>query len=155
MSKRPSKPTNLKLLEGGYILKRELQAEPKPRPIAPEIPKDIDPAAKKAFKIFTKRLTRIGLVTENDGDTLGVLCQVRARLEWIYRNMRSVKRQLNKEFNPELEKHLFNLMKEERYYTQIFRRYASEFGLTPRGRVGLVVGSKDRDDGVELLTQVP
>jgi phage terminase small subunit len=34
-----------------------------------------------------------------------------------------------------------------------FRLMASEFGLTPRSRVSLVVGSKDRDDNEDLLTK--
>ena len=44
-------------------------------------------------------------------------------------------------------------MKEERLYSQVFRMQAAEFGLTPRGRVGLaVVGGGDPDEGAELLT---
>ena len=152
MSKQPYKPTRLKALEGGRISKQAREAEPKPRPIAPEMPKDIDPGAKKAFKILAKRLSRIGLVTENDGDVLAVLCQIRSRLEWIYRTTRSIKLQIKKDFNPELTKQLAFLMREERNFSQIFRRYASEFGLTPRGRVGLVIGTRDRDEDEDLLS---
>lgn len=43
-------------------------------------------------------------------------------------------------------------MKEERLYLSIFRQQASEFGLTPRGRSGLSVGTMDKDEGSNLLT---
>ena len=39
----------------------------------------------------------------------------------------------------------------EKQYHQLFRLYAAEFGLTPRGRSGLSVGD-NKDDGDDLLT---
>jgi hypothetical protein len=41
----------------------------------------------------------------------------------------------------------------EKQYMEIYRHHANEFGLTPRGRVGLVVGgNKDEDDGEDLMS---
>lgn len=43
------------------------------------------------------------------------------------------------------------LIKEERHWLKIVRGYAGEFGLTPRGRVGLSISPDPGDDGPDLL----
>ena len=45
------------------------------------------------------------------------------------------------------------LLREERYYAQLFRQYAQEFGLTPKGRVGLSVSTDAGvPEGADLLS---
>ena len=180
MAKRPYKPTKLRALEGGRSnsLKKPgkvLEKEPQPRPVAPKCSPDIDTQAKKVWKDLAPKLERIGLLTETDGDMFAILCQIRSRLVFIIKRIKTIDKGL-----PRLEKELFGvvgdskevlaqkadlyqtitsmrgekvfLMKEERLYSANFKSYAGEFGLSPRSRVGLVIGADSEGDGEDLLT---
>ena len=175
------KPTQLKVLEGCRGHKRLPADEPRPRPVRPTIPAAIDAAAKRHWKKIAPVLERIGLLTEADGAALAAICQSQAILENLYRELDRTNRTLKKaesggrfknepvtntENNNEnqdgaaemvttLEKRRADLWKEIRLQQANFRLQASEFGLTPRGRVGLVVGGRDTDDDEALLTKAP
>lgn len=146
MGKRASKPTGLRALEGGRsnsLTKPDQMNEPKPRPVAPGPPKDIDTRAKKFWKGLAPKLERLGLLTEVDERAFAVLCQVQSFIFQLQDDLRQM--QL---FEDKAE-HL----KELRQLYQVFRQYAGEFGLTPRGRVGLTVGGGFGDDeGKDLLS---
>lgn len=156
MGKRASKSTTLRALEGGRsnsLPKPDKLNEPKPRPNAPDIPKDIDPGAKRAWKRLAPKLERLGLLTENDGDMFAALTQIRSRLEVIFRRQKKVatlikraEKDMDYELSGNLQKERMWLYKEERLYLQLFRMQATEFGLSPRGRVGLTVGVEDDPD---------
>jgi len=141
------KATKLKVLEGNRGKRQLPTDEPKPQPIAPECPKDIDPKAKKVWAQLAPKLVKLGLLTETDGDVFAALCQQRSRLEFIHRQLR---KRDNKSLVDDGKANAYVVM--EKQYYQIFRMYASEFGITPRGRVGLSVGGKelmpDDDDGM-------
>ena len=83
MSKRPYKPTKLKILEGRRGHRPLPENEPMPRPITPEIPDDLDDNAKKVWQRVAPMVGRLGLLTEVDGEMFGGLCQIRSRLRWI------------------------------------------------------------------------
>ena len=137
MSKRPYKPTKLKIIEGNRSKIPLPENEPQPHPKAPKVLKDIDSGGKKVWKRLAPKLEKMGLLTEADGDMFSGLCNIRSRLEWISKKLKS--KDLDETDRP-------FLMKEERLYLALFRMYASEFGLSPRGRVGLSVGGKKLDD---------
>jgi phage terminase small subunit len=155
MGKRASKSTTLRALEGGRsnsLPKPDKVNEPKPRPKAPDIPKDIDPGAKRVWKRLGPKLERLGLLTENDGDMFASLVQIRSRLETIFRRQKKVARMIKraeKDLDYDVLENLLKdrawLYKEERLYLQLFRMQAAEFGLSPRGRVGLSVGTENDD----------
>jgi P27 family predicted phage terminase small subunit len=167
MGKRASKATGLKVIEGNLGRRPLPENEPRPAPVIPECPKDIDPKAKRVFRRLSPILTRIGLLTEVDDDMLGVLCQTRSRLEMIFRRLRRIdldlKRYQKRLASDEACDHDISMvesllgeraffMKEERLYSQKFRMEAGEFGLTPRGRVGLAVVGKKSDADEDLLS---
>lgn len=157
MSQKPSKPTALKLLEGNRG-KRDLPTdEPKPRPIAPPVPSDIDTQAKKVWHRLAPKLEKLGLLTETDGDAFANLCQIRSRLIAIHNFVKKDNKSLVQESEkPSPDGGVFYEYKPspyiimEKQYYDLFRKYAAEFGLTPRGRVGLSVGSKE-GEGDDLI----
>lgn len=171
------KPTKLKLIEGNRG-KRKLAEEVKPNPVMPECPGELDSGAKRFWKYLGPKIERLGLLTEVDGDSFAGVCQTRSRLMLIWKQLKRLNldiakqrkklSRLQKEGPSEetgekimievaqlkaLEGERGFFMKEERLYSQVFRMQAAEFGLTPRGRVGLAVSSSgDPDEGAELLT---
>ena len=79
------------------------------------------------------------MLTETDGESFANLCKIRSRLIWIAKELKKIHAgKLTSEKLP-------FFLKEERLYMGLFRQHAPEFGLTPRGRVGLTVGKKDID----------
>ena len=131
MAGRP-KPTTLKLIEGNPGKRPLPENEPTPYPKAPECPDDIDSGAQDVWKRLGPKLERLGLLTETDGDLFSMLCQIRSRLVWIHQ-----------EIDKGDESKRSFLLKEERLYSALLRQYATEFGLSPRGRVGLTVAGKE------------
>ncbi len=160
MAKRAYKTTRLKVLEGNRSRKKNLgQGEPQPRPVEPQCPADLDAEARRVWNEIAPRLERLGLLTENDGDMLAVLCQIRSRLAAIHGFIRDGNASLVQERvtidgagveHIEIKASPYAVM--EKQYYQIFRMYAREFGMSPLGRSGLVVDSGDSMPGAELLT---
>ena len=161
MAKAPYKPTALRAIEGGRshsLPKPEEVNEPKPTGKAPPPPTWLDTQGKKAYKTATGKLERVGLMTEVDGDAFAFLCQIRSRLIDIIKYLNKQNRALVQEkvfVDPtgqehhEIKQSPYAVM--EKQYLQLYRQYAAEFGLTPRGRTGLSVG-KGKDDGEDLLS---
>ena len=154
------KPTPLKVLEGNRGKRPLPENEPKPRPKAPECPPDLDTGARKAWRRLAPILERLGLLTELDGDTFASVVQIRSRLEKLFRRQKKVEtlirkatKALDSDEMEALQKEREWLFKEERLFLQQFRQYAAEFGLSPRGRVGLAVGvgKKDSQFGDDIL----
>lgn len=134
------KPTDLKLLHGNPG-KRQLDDEPKPKKMIPERPKDMDEGAVKIWKKLAPKLSQLGLLTEVDGDSLRNLCQIRSRLEKIYNGIAANGGELISTEYTKLEKQ----------YLQLYRLYAADFGLSPRGRTGLSVGGEKKTSEFENL----
>ena len=172
MAGRP-KPTALKAIEGNRGKRKTPDNEPQPEAVIPDMPKTIDADAKRTWKKLAPMLEQLGLITEADGDMLAILCQIQARTSQIHKEMKQAKREsaklrrLYKEYFEarELDKvkdiimllgdvkaTIAHLMKEERQYSQLFRQYGAEFGLSPRGRTGLTVGGGKDGGGEDFLT---
>ncbi len=154
MGRGPSKPTALRALEGGRsnsLQKPEeaLAKEPKPRPVCPAPPKELTTRAKKIWKKLAPRLFALGLLTELDEDAFFILCHDLAAIRELAAALKEGNLFENKE---EMEKR--KLMEVLLYRkTNSYMKHAKEFGLTPRGRVGLVVGGDGkRGEGADLLT---
>jgi len=157
MSNKPYKPTNLKLLEGNRGKRKLPKNEFKPFPKAPKVHLDLDRQAKKTWKRLAKVLEPVGLLTEADGDLFAMLCQARSRIfkchSFIKENNPSLVQVVKKEDSKGNKSHTIKpgpyVVMEKQYY-ELFRRLAGEFGLSPRGRIGLTVG-RDPDKGDDLL----
>lgn len=80
MAGRPPKPTALKLLHGNPGKRKLNDKEPKP-PVGAEPPAYLkaDPVLLAEWKLEAPRLTRLGLLTEIDGDVLARICVLRVR----------------------------------------------------------------------------
>ena len=75
---------------------------------------------------------KVGVVDRDGCDLFSMLCQIRSRLVWVHGEIAGCD-----------EKRMGFLLKEERLYSALLRQYATEFGLSPRGRVGLTVGGRE------------
>jgi hypothetical protein len=104
----------------------------------------------------------LGLLTEADGDTFGILCQVKSRLISVHKEIEAAHKSIDiieaqnvgrgNETYKTVLKELPSLLRLERQYSNLFRVFAVEFGLTPRGRVGLQIMESGAAEGGELLT---
>lgn len=152
MGRGPHKPTALRALEGGRsnsLQKPEDINEPKPAPVNPDPPKELGTQAKKIWKDLAPKLSKLGLLTEADVLAFTVVCHEAALIRFCLKELKE----------PEMFKSLENLEKEAKTI-EIYRasvanlyKFAKEFGMTPRGRVGLVVGGGgERGAGADLLT---
>jgi len=128
----------------------------------PKCPADIDKDAKATWKELAPIVHRMGMLTEVDGPAFANLCQIRGRIIQINKFIKrenpslvQVKRKIDPETGQDITEFVpspYEVM--ARQYYELFRKYASEFGLTPRGRVGLAVVGKDSDDDFGDLLKV-
>jgi len=164
MGKRPSKPTQLRVLESSrdeHGIKPEdtLEREPTPEVIEPECPFFIDDDAKAVWDKLAPKLVKLNLLTEVDGAVFGMLCQQIARIGHIHELIAAKSKSLvQRRYYHDGEKRRVDekpsvYVTMEKQYYPIFRMFAKEFGLTPVGRVGLTVGKTNKDDdGADLLS---
>jgi len=159
MPRRATKPTKLKVLEGNPGKRPLPTDEPKPAQVMPTMPPDLDKEAQEVWNTLGPKLLRIGLLTETDGDSFSILCQIRGRLQQIHALMHQpegpvliqTKVTIDGSGQEHTELKSSPYVKEERLYYSLFRQYAAEFGLTPRGRVGLKTTGNDEDSGFGSL----
>jgi len=155
MGRGPHKPTALRALEGGrsHSLPKPDEAlakEPTPAVVCPDPPKELNTRAKKIWKDLGPKLAALGLLTEADEGAFFVLCHELA----ILRESADALRTRNPLLETEEETKRFRHLEAVFHRTSAsFMKNAKEFGCTPRGRVGLVVGSDvNGEQGVDLLT---
>lgn len=159
MTNRP-KPTALKVLEGNRGKRPLPEDEPRPDAVEPSMPSDLDATAKRIWKELAPKLVKIGLLTELDGDEFASLCQIASRL----RSIRGFIKKENKTLSQQTERPapdggVYYEQKPSHYvgmelkYYDALRKYAADFGLSPRGRTGLQVGLSKKEDGDDLLSQ--
>ncbi len=156
MGRKATKPTRLRVLDGQRNEKGEkpedtLAKEPEVQPLKNiESPSDLDEIAKKTWSELVPILSEAKLLTQIDRDNLAILCQIRS---WIIQLHKELEEQPfgmpEYTVDPTGQEHMRVRVdarrKELRLLYGIFRSYAAEFGLTPRGRVGLIVGPKEPD----------
>ena len=157
MGKTAHKPTKLKALEGNRGHRPPPQNEPEPDGAIPGRPGNLNKTAGKYWDEYTPMINRIGLLTEVDGTAFATLCQIMARLDYIYGKINSIEKQLgvddiDVEEKVVLEKRMEYFWKEERHYTPLKAKLSGDFGMHPRGRVGLTVGSGKKDKKKSFLT---
>ena len=162
MSKRPYKPTSLKVLEGNRGKRKLPKDEPKPEPalkndVLGHFPEGSE-ARKTAERLFPI-LDKMGIFTRADIDNFWILCWIRDRLsaisKFLYEENKSLVQASEK---PSPDGGVFYEAKPspyvvmEKQYMELFRKFAKEFGLTPVGRIGLTVKKpKDEDPMGDLL----
>jgi len=150
------KSTKFKILEGNPG-KRDLIREADPKSVMPKMPKDIDKAAQKVWKRLSPVLFRNGLLTEIDGESFALLCQIRARLQKVIRELNDAElieiETIADQAGHEATRVKINpLLRLEKQFLILFKAYANDFGMSPRGRVGLSVSpDNDKSDFEKLL----
>ena len=123
------------------------------------IPPELDEEARKVWKKLAPILTRIDLLTKADRDAFALLCQIRARLTeimWFIKKSNASLVQTKVTFDSTGQEHIelkpSPYVAMEKQYMQLYRLYAGDFGMNPRGRAGLSMGSgKGRKDVLEDL----
>lgn len=139
------KPTRLKVIQGTARADRMPANEPKPVPVAPEMPKDLDRYGKQAWRRLAPILERLGLLTEADLETFVAYCEAYSRYVRAVQRYRKVVKQVDPiegidiirraELSVEKAEHSLRLL-------------GIEFGLSPAARSRLSVEMKDDADGV-------
>jgi len=137
------KPTALKVLEGNPGKRPLNENEPKLEPKAPVCPKWLDNYAHKVWERLAPVLKQMGLLTFADRETFACYCQsvsdYRRAMQIIEKE--GVTTATNTGY---VSKHPAVTMKNEALKN--IKSLASEFGLTPSSRSGLVVPGSDDDD---------
>lgn len=82
MAGRRPLPSAIKILRGTAQPCRMNKQEPRPGPLPDAPPKHLSAEAKKHWKESFKLLTKARILTETDGDSLSLFCEVKAR--WIF-----------------------------------------------------------------------
>lgn len=138
------KPTNLRVLEGNRGHQKLHKNEPKPTPVAPDMPDYLEPAARQVWQELAPELERLGLLTVVDGAAFADYCTCLVRLRQCEKDIaeRGVlvpgkrgRGQMVK--NPSLQA--------AREYRAALQRWSDKFGLTPSARASLSVPSKESE----------
>ena len=152
------KPTKLKLIEGNPGKRTLPDDEPEPLAVAPLMPNSLDEYSKKAWSRLEPILVRNGLLTEADGDNFQALCTVVGKLEVIAEIKAApdfafvlMYSMCDSAGNEKPAVKINPVLVEERLLHAQLRQYAPEFGLTPRGRVGLSLGGKEDESPMGKL----
>ena len=126
---RKPKPPGLRLLEGNRE-HRPIADVPRPRPIRPSAPRWMDPIAKKEWRGISRKLHRLGILTEIDLTALEAYCVCYSK--W---------RQAEEKAKIEVVETDSGYKAQDPYvgmalkYLKELRSYQLEFGMTPSSRV--------------------
>lgn len=144
MSKgRKPKPLALQLIEGEKNKDRINDAQPKPRPVAPKVPKELSPVAKKHYKKISETLERLGVLTEIDGAALFAYCAAYGR--WIEAEQ-TIKEKGLLYKSPAGAVGVSPMVRIANQAIDQMMKIASEFGMTPASRTKIKVDADDDDD---------
>ncbi len=163
-------PVALKVLRGnrGHQTKAVLEGQFKPQVREPEMPSDLDPLAKKAWKELAPKFVELGILTEVDGMAFAELCTADATCRRIRMALKKCKysalaekvmfldqRAKNGDTSNEVmavEAKANPLYAQLRLASQTLRFWCNEFGTTPssRGRVK-APGVKESDPQEDFL----
>lgn len=146
---RPTKPTNLKVLEGNPGKRPLPQNEPKPMPISPQCPKWLDPEAKKLWKQLIPELERLGLMTIVDGVAFAGICQRYAT--WVKCEKYLKKNGLTFETDTGYIQQRPEVAISQKALADV-RAFMTEFGLTPASRARInIKPDEGKEDPIEAL----
>ena len=145
------KPSKLKLLEGNPgkrpLPKDEYTPEPGCKP-----PRGLSRAEKAIWAYYAEQLDRGMLLSKGDRDNLANVCRKIARVDAISKILNDPDTEFlisytesapNGTEKPVVK--LNPLLPEQRHLMKDIRLMAPEFGMTPRGRVGLSVGGSSKE----------
>ncbi len=141
----PKKPTKLKKLHGTVRRKDLDRNEPKPNPLAPECPDWLPGEAKTKWKELAPEMERLGLLTSLDGPAFSMLL-----LHWflaVDAARRITAEGLVSKDERELpRKHPLGQVLRDN--SQMFGKYATEFGLSPstREHLDIQVTRSEKDE---------
>jgi len=150
MKGRKPKPTKLKVLEGNPGKRPLPKNEFKPDPTIPEKP-PLDKDAQKIFDYYAGYLDEAGLLSVMDKDLLANVSRMIARVNEIDVILQDPEVQImisytesapNGTERPVVK--LNPLVREQRDLMAQIRMHAPEFGMSPRGRVGLSVQPQEK-----------
>jgi phage terminase small subunit len=105
------------------------------------MPDYLDEEAQRIWKQLAPYLVANGLLTVVDGIQFALLCQTGSFLRGVIKILNDPQQE---------EKHKAYEVR-FRLQSALFHRLAGEFGLSPRGRVGLQIGSGNEDGGEDLI----
>ena len=149
------KPTRLKILEGNPG-KRKLKVEPDPAPALPDPPPHLDTYALEEWKVISKSLYALGLLTEIDKNTLAAYCGAYSRWRHAEEEL-NVLRAREGALNALVQKTVSGnwiqqpLIGIANKAAADMMRYASEFGMTPVARAKLGTTPSKKDEKFEKL----
>jgi len=135
------KPTALKIFQGNPGKRKLPRAEPKPLAKAPPCPAFLGAVAKAKWATLVPELSRLGLLTIIDGDTLSCYCQAWAEFEASTRQLEKK----NGRFITIVETGYVQphpAVAQQRSAWAAIKSFASLFGLDPSSRSRLDAGSK-------------
>ena len=148
---RPKTPTGILKLTGSKWEKYEggekRKREPKPEPVAPRMPTKLSAAGKRYWKWFVPRMEKLGILSQDNRETLKRYCALMAMWDDLYED---VQKHGVSQISP--AQGTSSLRAEYRSFIQIgeeCRRLETEFGLTPSSRSKIeainVIEKKDDD----------
>ena len=150
MSKPRSKPTKLKILEGNPGKRPLPKNEFNPEPTIPEAP-PMDKPTREIYDYYAKHLDLAGLMSVMDKDLLANVSRLIARVNEIDVILQDPEVKLMVSYTESApngtERPVYKLnpiIREQRDLIAQIRMHAPEFGMTPRGRVGLSVGGSSK-----------
>lgn len=163
----PKVPTSLRLLRGNPGKRPVSSGEPKPAAVAPPIPSNLDPLARREWKRLAPAFVRLGVLTEVDGMAFASLCIASAVVSRINRALKECKYAVLTEKVSFLEQKseegrsnevmatemkINPLFAQQRLALQTLRFWCQEFGTTPssRGKIS-VPGAGDVDPQEDFL----
>ena len=143
-------PTKLKILNGVTNKKRINLNEPNPKPKAPAMPEGMDKVAEKEWQKLGPILESLGVLTNIDGGAFECLCVSYG--EWVKYSRKAQEKPLYKSEKTGYIQISPFVTLADRALTK-YIKLATEFGLTPSSRSG-IIASKDPNDftGADLLT---
>ncbi len=138
---RKPKPTGLRLVEGNREHRPINKDEPKPQPVAPDIPDYLNADARAIWEDLAPRLERMGVLTEIDGLAFSALC-----IEWAeYIKLRAVEGEAIQTFESGAKQVAPEISVSHKCLTQLLKLFG-EFGLTPSSRTRLSIKQEERGD---------
>ena len=157
MAGRRPKPTELKMLEGNPGHRALNTEEPRPPKGIPEMPKGMARVANREWKIITRELSVLGLLTVVDGKALGEYCKLMGLAETYYKE--ALRKPMVEE--PQFDKAGMCVGEKLKANpataaylgcSKAAKAYLIEFGLTPASRTKLKIQKpKEKDEFQEML----
>ena len=126
-----SVPTQLKMIRGTYREDRAPENEPQPKRVAPAPPRGLSKQARKVWTAYAEKLETLGVLTEIDGLAFTLL-SIHYDIAWQASQVVNDEGITDVDNNGGTRKHpALQILRDN---SQMFLRFATEFGLTPASR---------------------